>query len=95
MAKTKRITREHAEKLIKSTNGAFFGVSFVKTDGTLRDMTCRLGVSKGVNGRGQAFAPSDYDLLTVYDVSKGAHRMIRLDTLRRVSVDGKTFAVIQ
>ena len=91
----RKITKEHAEKLIKSTNGAFFSVQFVKVDGSLRDMTCRLGVAKGVKGVGQAYTPADYDMLTVFDVQKDAHRMIRLDTLRRVTVDGKTFAVVQ
>lgn len=91
----RKITREYAERLIKSTNGAIFSVSFVKADGTLRDMVCRTGVTKGVNGKGQAFTPSDYDLVTVFDLQRDAHRMIRLNTLRRITANGRTFAVIQ
>jgi hypothetical protein len=90
----RKITKEHAEKLIKQTNGAIFSVQFVKADGTLRDMTCRLGVRKGLTGKGQAYTPSDYDLLTVFDMAKQDYRMLRLATLRRVKVDGKAFAVI-
>lgn len=90
-----RITKEHAEKLIKSTNGAFFSVSFLKADGTLRDMTCRLGVSKGVKGVGMAYDPKEHDLLTVFDVQKNDYRMIRLETLKRVTVDGRSYTVIQ
>lgn len=89
-----KITRENAEKLIKATNGAFFSVSFVKVDGTLRDMTCRLGVKKGLTGKGMAYDPSENGLLPVFDVNKKDYRMIRLDTIQRVSVDGKTFAVV-
>jgi hypothetical protein len=91
----RKITIEHAEKLIKQTNGAFFGVTFVKADGTLRDMTCRLGVAKGLTGKGMAYDPKEHDLLTVWDTAKNAYRMIRLETLRRVSVDGEQFTVIQ
>jgi len=91
---SKRITLEHAEKLIKSTNGAIFSVQFVKADGTLRDMTCRLGVRKGLTGKGQSFDPSEHDLLTVYDMAKQGYRMLSLNTLRRVKLDGKAFAVI-
>jgi hypothetical protein len=91
---SKRITLENAEKLIKSTNGAIFSVQFRKADGSLRDMTCRLGVRKGLTGKGQAYTPSDYDLLTVFDMAKQDYRMIKLNTLRRVKVDGKAFAVI-
>lgn len=91
----RKVTVEYAERLIKSTRGAFFSVSFVKADGTLRDMVCRLGVTKGVKGTGMSYDPRDRDLLPVFDVAKDAYRMIRLNTLQRVTVDGKTFAVIQ
>ena len=92
---SKRITIENATKLIKSTNGAIFAVEFTKSNGAVRVMTCRLGVSKGLKGKGLAFAPSDYDLLTVYDMTKRAYRMIRLNTLKRITVDGASYGVIQ
>ncbi len=91
---SKRITIENAEKLIKSTNGAIFSVSFVKADGTLREMTCRLGVRKGLTGKGLAFDAASYDLLPVFDMAKQDYRMIRLNTLRRVTVDGQAFSVV-
>ena len=93
--RTKKITLEHAETLIKSSNGSIFSVCFVKADGTLRDMVCRTGVSKHVKGVGMAYEPKEYGLVTVFDVQKKAYRMIRLETLRRVTMDGETFAVIQ
>lgn len=89
-----KITIENAIKLIKQTNGSIFSVDFVKNDGTVRAITCRLGVVKGIKGVGQAFEPSEYDLLTVFDMSKQDYRMIRLNTLKRVTVDGQTFAVV-
>jgi WYL_2, Sm-like SH3 beta-barrel fold len=93
--KMRKVTVEYAERLIKSTRGAFFGVSFVKTDGSVRDMVCRLGVTKGIKGTGMAYEPREQGLLPVFDVSKDSYRMINLNTLRRVTVDGQTFAVIQ
>jgi hypothetical protein len=90
-----KITRENAEKLIRSSNGSIFSVTFRKTDGTLRDMVCRTGVRKGVNGKGLAFDPSEYDLKTVFDVQANAFRMIRLETLERIAIDGKEYTVIQ
>jgi hypothetical protein len=90
-----KITRENAEKLIKSSNGSIFSVQFVKADGSLRDMVCRLGVSKGITGKGLSFDPSEHDLITVFDMSAKGYRMIRLDTLRHVTTDGQTWAVIQ
>jgi hypothetical protein len=91
----RKITLEHATKLIKSTNGAIFGVSFVKANGETRDMAARLGVRKGLTGKGQAYDPSEYDLLTVYDMQRLAYRMVRLTTLVSVTVKGRSFAVVQ
>jgi len=90
-----KITRENAEKLIKSSNGAIFSVQFVKADGSLRDMTARLGVSKHVNGKGMSFEPSEHDLICVFDMQAKGYRMLRLDTLRHVTTDGQTWAIIQ
>lgn len=89
-----RITIENAVKLIKSSNGSIFSVSFVKADGSLRDMTCRTGVVKGIKGIGMAYEPSEHGLLTVFDMQKNAYRMVRLDTLHRVTVDGRTYRVV-
>jgi hypothetical protein len=91
----RKITLEHAEKLIKSTNGTIFGVSFVKANGETRDMTCRLGVRKGLTGKGQSFDPSEHDLLTVFSMGDKDYRMVRLTTLVSVTVKGRSFAVVQ
>lgn len=88
-----RITIEHAERLIKSTNGSIFAVTFVKKDGSIREMNCRLGVKKHLKGGVQAFEPAEYGLLTVFDLKKNEYRMINLSTLYRVTVDGQTFKV--
>lgn len=90
-----KITRENAEKLIKSSNGSIFSVQFIKADGSVRDMTARLGVSKYVNGRGQSFEPNEHDLITVFDMQAKGYRMIKLETLRQVTCDGKTWAIVQ
>lgn len=92
---SKKITIEKAEKLIKSTQGAVFSVQFRKTDGTVRDMTCRLGVTKHLKGGVQAYNPKDFDMLTVFDMQKQGYRMIRLNTLQRVKVGGVSYRVVQ
>ena len=90
----KTITLENAEKLIRSTNGSIFTVSFHKVDGSLREMNCRLGVKKNLKGKGLAFDPSEHDLLTVFDMQKDAYRMIRLSAMRFLKVDGESFVIV-
>lgn len=35
--------------------GKFFTVTFIKKDGTIRKMNARLGVTKGLTGKGMAY----------------------------------------
>lgn len=89
----KKIDTTNAVKLIRATNGKIFTVSFIKKDGTLRKMNCRLGVTKHLKGGELAFDPKEYDLIPVFDLQKNAYRMINIDTLVEVSVDGESFLV--
>jgi hypothetical protein len=62
-------------------NGKIFSVTFVKKDGSIRKMTARLGVKKGIKGVGLKFNPSDHNLMVVYDMHKRAYRMVNLSTI--------------
>lgn len=89
-----KITTEHAADLIRQTNGKVFSVTFIKKDGTERDMTCRLGVTKHLKGGEQAYDPAEHDLICVFDMIKEGYRSISLNTLKRVKVEGKEYAVV-
>lgn len=69
------------KSMIKSTNGKFFKVLFVKANGELREMLCRTNVKKGVTGVGRVYAEKDH-LVTVYDMSALQFRNINLETLK-------------
>jgi len=66
----------------------FFSVSFIKKNGDLRNMVCRLGVQKGVKGVGLAFNPTAKGLLTVYDVQKKGFRMVTIDKIQNIQIKG-------
>lgn len=78
-----------AFKRIQQTNGQIFSARFVKKDGTVRDMVCRLGVKKGVTGVGMAYNPFDKNLVPVFDMQKNAFRMINMDTVQYLKVNGE------
>jgi WYL_2, Sm-like SH3 beta-barrel fold len=92
-----RISQETAKRIIHETltknSGQMFSVKFKKKDGSIRDMVARLGVKKGVKGVGLNFNPSDYNLITAFDMQKKEFRMISINTLTQLKVDGKTFEV--
>jgi len=94
--KTLRVNRAVAVcKLLANTNnGSFFGVTFLKKDGTIRTMLARKGVTKGLKGGQMKYTPLDRALMGVWDVHKSAYRMINLDSLIEFKVNGINYQVI-
>lgn len=91
----KEIERNEAIELLESTKGAFFTVEFIKrTTGETRKLNGRLGVKKGITGKGLAYIPAQKELMTVWDVVKGAYRMINLDTLLTITFQNQMYKVI-
>lgn len=68
--------------LIDSTRGKFFVVQFVKSNGEVRKMLTRTGVSKGVKGTG--LPNTKENILRVYDVSIGQWRSVNLETVQKI-----------
>ena len=69
------------QQLKSIVGNRFFAVQFTKTDGTTRDMVCRLGVSKGVKGTGKTMPDH---LVTVWDANKRAFRSFSLDRVHEI-----------
>jgi hypothetical protein len=91
--KMKRVKMLGAFRRIQATNGQIFSARFVKKDGTVRDMVCRLGVKKGVNGTGMAYNPFDRNLVPVFDMQKDAFRMINMETVMQLKLNGEVVYV--
>ena len=79
--------------IIKSSKGKFFSVIFIKKDGTLRYMNCRLGVKKHLKGGTLKFNPSKKGLVVVFDTTKKAYRMINLNTVKSLKIGRKEYYV--
>ena len=73
---------EEVRKLLKATNGKFFHVQFIKKDGSLREMTGRLGVKKFLKG-GSNNQEHIVEYENVYDIdpTKG-YRTVNLKTVQ-------------
>ena len=89
------ITREQAVELINESNGRIFSVTFVKKDGSVREMVARLGVKKHLKGGSLGYNPKDFDLITVFDFQKKDYRSIQTKTLSRLRLDGVDMEVRQ
>ena len=87
--------KNQLEQIIRQLSpNQFFGVTFVKrTTGEIRTMHCRLGVTPKTQAKnpGFRFDPSGHGLLPVYDVQKKDYRMINLDGITQLRINGKVF----
>ena len=75
----------------KKVGGKIFTVEFVKLNGEVRKMTCRLGVRKHLAGGELAFDAKAKNLLPVFDMVKQEYRMINFDSIIYLKVDGELF----
>lgn len=80
--------------LAETGNGRFFSVTFTKKDGSVRSMTCRRGVQKGLNGSGAKYNALSKALFTVYDVQKRDYRNINFQTIHSFKLGGSMYYVI-
>jgi len=86
--------RRAAEFLWNETEGRIFSCYFRKRgDGTMREMTCRRGVKKGLAGGSLPYDPKPRLLLPVFDMSIVGRRMVNLDTLVSFNIGGETFII--
>lgn len=76
-----------------------FSIQFEKRDGSLRNMTARIGVWNDINGdeidsdaeeAARSYNPSDYHLKTVFDMQKNQYRNIATDRVTEISIGGLT-----
>lgn len=84
------VTREKIADSIRATNGAIFGVEFMKKNGELRRMTARTGVTAHLRG-GNSTTSHCKHLVTVFDTRKGEYRCINLDTIKTLTMFGQRF----
>lgn len=85
------MTQAEMLKKIQDSNGRIMNIVFIKKDGTRRSMNCRLGVRKGVTGKGMRYYLILKGLLIVFDMGKNNFRTVNLKTIQRVKVSGKEY----
>lgn len=81
-----KISKKEAIRLINSTEGHIFKVTFRKANGQFRRMVCRTGVHKGTKGIGLKFSPKEYGLIPVFDMDNG-YRFINTKEIINLTVD--------
>lgn len=94
----KKIDLNHAKGILtnlkKEDFNQIFSVIFKKrTNGEIRKMVCRYGVTEYLAGGTKAFKDEDHELKTVFDMQKQAYRSIALESLIQIKVKGEVYIV--
>jgi hypothetical protein len=93
MSTFKAISKVVAVELINKSKGRIFSVTFKKKDNTIRVMNCRLDVKKHLKGGELAYNPALVGLKSVFDMQSNEYRMINLETIKRLSINGEHYIV--
>ena len=92
-----KISRAKATSLIRESQGKTISATFTKKNGEERKLNGRTGVYKSphapLTGEGLKYTPSDYGLVSIFDMQKKAYRMININTLQSVTIDKATYSV--
>ena len=81
------------DQVVELTKNQIFSARFIKKDGTIRDMVCRLGVKKHLKGGELKFDAKSKNLLPVFDMQKEAYRMINFNTLIQLKIKNKIYKI--
>ncbi len=89
----KNLSVKELQNVLLGTKGKIFSATFVKKNGKVRDINCRLGVKSHIKGTGSpSFAESsDNPYQLVFDLQKNGYRVINLETIIQINFNKKTY----
>ena len=90
---SQKIHKTKVSDLINKNRNKIFSCVFVKKDGAIRTMNCRMGVKKGIKGTGKSISSPSNSYLTVFDMNKDQFRVINLETMLIINIGGKQYYV--
>ena len=90
-----KISRKDILQLIEENRkpNTIFSVVFLKKNGEIRRMNCKLGVKKHLKGGKLKFNPLERGYVVVLDTKKKAYRMINLETISNITSKGVEYYV--
>lgn len=86
------ISKPEAVNVIRGTKGGFFGIEFVKKDGSRRTMLARTGAHRKTKGGDNTVAHLPR-YITVWDRHKRGFRNINVNTIQYLTFNGNRYMV--
>jgi len=85
--------KKELKKLRELVGNKIFSVVFTKKNGDLREMTCRLGVTRHLKGGELGYDAEAMNYLTVFDMQVQEYRTINVNTLKQIKFEGVTYEI--
>ena len=88
-----QVSLERLQDIVINSDGKLFSASFIKKDGSIRDIVCRLGVRSYIKGTGKpSYAlKKDNPYQLVFDFNKKGYRVINMETLFKIKFQQITY----
>ena len=93
MEPKKVLPKEEVRERIQNLHGLLFSVNFYKKNGEFRKMLCRTDVKKYLKGGELPFDIYEKGLVPVYDIQKEGYRMIPIDRVESIKLQGENYEV--
>ena len=92
----KQIHRTMLSEFLDSCNGRIFTITFLKKNGEMRSLNCRIGVGsyRKTNGKVSYTHNPDNPYRTVFDMQKMAYRSANLNTARFLASGKVVYKVV-
>jgi len=88
------IRREHIARMIMSTNGRVFKITFIKrADNSERTIVGRVGVKKHLKNIGGRYSPEKAKLVVVFDMQDRVYKAIPIEGIHAFYFGGKKYRV--
>lgn len=86
------INKEKVIDIISKIKGEFFSITFEKRKNReVVTRTGRLGVKKGVTGKGLGYNPRDKNLIVMWDSNSKKHKCIPIDSVLLIKHKNRTY----
>ena len=90
--KHKEIQRCKIRELIEKNKGVPFKITFIKKDGSIRNMNAEFGVEKDLKG-GVSPLEAHKEYIIVYDLDKEGYRAVNINTTKKLVINDTLYIV--
>lgn len=88
------ISRSMVPSLLAAHRGKFFSTTFVKADGEVRTLNCKIGEIKGHSGLNPVAHMGQYVTVTTHEDGKMEFKNVNVQTMENLNIAGNKYTIV-